>query len=141
MTETCAGSEAFACEVTPGREIHDVPKPQDEYHCPTIETQTVDFRLNPQNKMCYAFTKYDHGASTSFYRPDAEKYCNDYSSTLVTIQSLVGNKQRNFPLRYSSLLDSKMQNYSYVCYRHTSAIDCRDAVFRVVGKFRLFFIN
>jgi len=47
--------------------------------------------------MCYAFTRHDHGGSTSFLRADAEKYCNDYSSTLLTIQS---DQEQAFIMRH-----------------------------------------
>ena len=75
-------------QVEPGTEIHSVPKPIEEFHCPPDPDEQTTFRLNSKAKKCYIFAKNSIYGGNLWKTPDfADEYCRNYSSQVVTIHS------------------------------------------------------
>ena len=93
-TGSCDQSDTFACEIEPGRAIHSVPKPTEQYHCPSPDQWTINYKINPETQKCYSFAKKGpDGNSLWNWPPFAKEFCGNYSAQLLTIHS---EQEQNF---------------------------------------------
>jgi len=93
-TGSCDSLDAFACEIEPGGTIHSVPKPTEEYHCPSPDDWKISYKLNPESQKCYSFSKNHPDGGNLWKGPEfAREFCSNYTAQLVTIHS---EQEQNF---------------------------------------------
>ena len=53
LADYCSLSEAFACEIDPGKMLHSAEKPVNDHHCPESGHWKSEWALNTDNNKCY----------------------------------------------------------------------------------------